>query len=267
MKSVFSILILAVLCCSPALAKTKKSAPVSTATSGDATFFEKSKNTAAEALDYVKEKSAQAVETAEVKTNESVEKRKKYDYGANLIYSPIDLVIPSKYGASVYMASEDKNSQYELQLLRGSYSVSLLSVDFGKIVDQRISLLKRNYSQSGNFNWYYGLSYITFEGTLGATILSTLPPGSSIKSSELIDVQTLGLDIGFGHRWYFENNLSISVDWLGISQPVVTLKKEAAFLNSSSSSQTDVDNVKKSMDLFAVIPRLYTLKVSLGYNF
>jgi hypothetical protein len=82
-------------------------------------------------------------------------------------------------------------------------------------------------------------------------------------NADLIDVQTLGLDLGFGHRWYFENNFSFSIDWLGISQPLVTLKKEAAFLSSSSSSQTDVDNVQKSMDLFAVIPRLYTLKVQL----
>jgi hypothetical protein len=266
MNSIVSILILAALSVSPAIAKTKKSTPVSTASSSDATFFEKSKNTAAEAMDYVKEKSVEAAEKAEVKTNESVEKRKNYDYGAHLIYSPIDLVIPGKYGASVYMASEDKNSQYELQWVRGSYSLSLLSVDFGKIVDQRISLLKRNFSQSGNFNWYYGLSYITFEGTLGASILNTLPSGQSLNA-DLIDVQTLGLDLGFGHRWYFENNFSFSIDWLGISQPLVTLKKEAAFLSSSSSSQTDVDNVQKSMDLFAVIPRLYTLKVSLGYNF
>lgn len=271
MNSVLSILILTVFSLSPAFAKSKKKTqpptPVAEATSSDATFFEKSKNTASEAIDYVKEKSKEAADIAEAKSNESVEKRKSYNYGVNLIYSPIDLIIPGKYGASFDISSEDKNSQYELQYVRASYALSVLNVDFGKLTDHRFSLLKRKFSDSGNFNWYYGLSYISFQGTLGSSLLSSIAPGNTVPNTDLIDVQSLGLDFGLGHRWYFQNNLSLSVDWFGFTQPLAILKKDAAYLNATSSSQVDKDNVSKMVDILTSFPRLYTLKASLGYNF
>ncbi len=275
MNSVLSILILVAFCFSPAFAKTKKTAPASTpvstsvseASSSDATLFEKSKNTAVEAFDYVKEKSKEAADIAKAKSNESVEKRRSYNYGVNLIYSPIDLIIPGKYGVSFDISSEDKDSQYELQYVRASYALSVMNVDFGKLTDQRFSLLKRNFSDSGNFNWYYGLSYISFQGTIGSSLLSSIAPGNTVPNTDLIDVQSLGLDFGLGHRWYFQNNLSISVDWFGFSQPLAVLKKEAAYLNANSTSQEDKNNVSNTVDFLTSFPRLYTLKVSLGYNF
>jgi hypothetical protein len=237
------------------------------AASEEKSFIEKSKENTQKALDYVSEKGSEAKQVIDSKTSESILKRHNYNYGGHLIYSPIDFIIPGKIGASVYMASDDKNTQYELQYVRGSIPLTLLSVDFGKVTDQRLSLLKRNYSSSGNFNWYYGISYISFDASLGSSILNNIVPSGNVPNSELIEIKSLGLDLGIGNRWYFENGFSFSVDWLGISQPVAVLKKEAAYLQATTSSQTDRDNITKFIDAVAVFPRLYFLKASIGYSF
>jgi hypothetical protein len=235
--------------------------------SSEKTFFEKSKENTLEALDYVKEKGTELKKQSDAKSAESVTLGQKHNSGLNVYYSPIDLIVPGKYGLGFVFSSEDKQSQYELQFIRASYSISALSVDFLKLTDQRLSVLKRNFSSTGNFNWFYGMSYISLEGTLGSSLLSQIVPSSDVENSELVNIKTLGFDLGLGHRWYFKNNFSISADWVGVSQPLIILKKEAAYLNTTTTSSSDKNNVKNGIDAATFLPRFFAVKLSLGYNF
>ena len=211
--------------------------------------------------------SEENIAAAPEKSNSSLENRKKHNYGLNAIFAPIDVLVYGKYGLSFYKATEEKNTQYELQYLKASYAVSIANIDFAKMTDQRLSFFKRNFSDSGNFNWYYGLSYISFDASFGSNVLNNLVPGSNLSEAELVKIQTIGFDFGLGHRWYFDNNMSLSVDWFGVSQPLAILKKEAPYAEAASTSDTDKSNAKSAVDIITFFPRLQALKLSLGYNF
>jgi len=233
----------------------------------DKTIWEKAKEKTSEAADYVQGKSKIAYEKTVELVNESVLKRNVVDYGVLVHYSYLDLIIPSKYGITFSKNSEDRNTQYEIQYLRGSISIPFIVEDLGSMTEQRLSLLKRNFSNTSNFNWFYGISYNKFDISLGVKYLNTLAPGQNVYNYELIDIQTLGLDLGFGHRWYYKNGLTIAVDWAAISQPLALLKKEAPYTEGSNSSNDNKDSVNTALKIISYFPRMSFFKLSLGYSF
>ena len=90
-------------------------------------------------------------------------------------------------------------------------------------------------------------------------------PAQDRPNAEILNIESINLDIGIGNRWYY-NNFSIGVDWVGLSQPVISLKKSAPFVE-----ETTDDDKKDDVDTFLKIgtyfPRLYLLKLNLGYTF
>lgn len=197
--------------------------------------------------------------------NVSAATRATRDYGVYIDYSPIDLIIPNKFGGSFYIANSDKSSQYEIQFLTSTLSASALSVDLASITEQKFSLLNRRFSEGSNFNWFYGLSYATLEAKLGSDYLNTVPANER-PESDMMKIHVVAVDIGIGNRWYFNNGLTLGVDWVGSTIPVSTTKKEQHFTDNST-DQNDVDNVNKFINFAAQIPRVYTLKLQLGYAF
>lgn len=189
------------------------------------------------------------------------------NYGLFLIYSPIDLLIPGKVGGSFYFSSEDRMNQYEISYLRASLSINqtIGDANVASMTEQKITFLNRHLSNHSGFNWFYGLSYATLESRLGKEYINSLPPGTT-HDPDLLQVDVLALDIGFGNRWYFDSGITLGVDWLGVTQPLATLKKKESFTDQTS-SQSDKDDVEKFINIMTSFPRLYTLKVQLGYSF
>lgn len=231
------------------------------------TLWEKTKEKTSQAVDYVQDKSKLAYEKTMALGNESIQKRNSIDYAFLAHYSYLDLVIPGKYGLTFSMNSADRTAQYEIQYLRGSVSVPFVIQDLGSMTEQRLSFLKRNFSSTSNFNWFYGISYNKFDIELGPKYLGSLAPGQNIANYKLMNIETLGFDLGLGHRWYYKNGFTIAVDWAAISQPLALLKREAPYTEASNTSQDNQDNADKALKVISYFPRFSFLKFTLGYSF
>ncbi len=217
------------------------------------------------ATDQFKKDIDDSVKKADQALTESAAVRLNKNYGVLFTYSPMDLLIPSKFGGSFYFASADKLNQYEFQFLTSTISAGGYSVDIASMTEQKFSFLNRSFSQDSNFNFYYGLSYATLEAKLGSDYLNSVPLNER-PSADMMKIHVLALDLGIGNRWYFDNGLNIGVDWIGITQPITSLKKEQHFTDYSSNPD-DKDNVDKFLTIAAVLPRVYLLKLQLGYSF
>lgn len=195
---------------------------------------------------------------------ETLEAKKNSDYFALVNYSPIDLLIPSKLGLTVgYIVSEEKT--WEFEYLRGSISVPFIVEDLGKMTDERYSVIARSYSAGNSFNFSYGLSYYDFSLHLGDKLLNRVT-GGTYPSIDLVEIQSLGFNLGLGNRWTIDKNITLGVDWISWSQPVYVLNKKSSFLDYASNQQ-DKDDVDKAMKLISYLPRLAILKIQLGVSF
>ncbi len=215
--------------------------------------------------DHIQKQVNDSVKKADQALTESAAIRLTKDYGVLLTYSPMDFIIPNKIGGSLYFTSEDKLNQYEFQFLTSTLSAGGYSVDIASMTEQKFSFLNRNFSQDSNFNFYYGLSYVTLEAQLGSDYLSSVPANER-PNADMMKIHVLALDLGIGNRWYFDNGLILGADWIGVTQPITSLKKEQHFTDYSS-NQSDKDDIDKFLNLATFLPRIYVLKLQLGYSF
>lgn len=196
--------------------------------------------------------------------SETRERREKADYFALANYSPLDLLIPSKYGFTLgYIESADKT--WEFEYLRGSISVPFIVEDLGKMTDERLSVIGRSYFGGNSFHVSYGLSYFDFSLHLGDKLLNRVT-GGSYPSIDLVEIQSLGFNLAVGNRWSFNRNVTFGVDWISWAQPVYVMNKKSAFLDYASNQQ-DKDDVDKATKLISHFPRLAFLKLQLGILF
>lgn len=245
-----------------AQAQTKTTTKTTTKMTTTTTTTEKTEEPSA--TDTIKRHVDDSLKTANQVLTESADLRTTKDYGLFLNYSPIDLIIPSKIGGSFYIASADKMNQYEFQFLTSTLAISS-SVDIASMTEQKFSVFNRNFYQGSNFNWYYGVSYATLEAKLGSEYMNSIPPSQRIDS-EMMKIHVVALDIGVGNRWYFENGVNFGVDWIGASQPIATVKKDQHFTDYTT-NQNDKDDLEKFLSLMTSLPRIYLLKLQLGYSF
>lgn len=180
-----------------------------------------------------------------------------------LNYSPIDLIIPNKYGATLGL-TQSVDQTWEFEYLRGSVTVPFVVKDLGGMTDQRYSLIGRSYLGTNSFNISYGLTYFDFAITLGNEYLSQV--SGNIPSVELIDLESIGFNLGIGNRWIFDNHISFGIDWIAWSQPVIVTKKSSAFLEYASEGSQKSD-VNAALDLISYMPRFTFFKIQLGLTF
>ena len=149
------------------------------------------------------------------------------DYFALANYSPIDLLIPSKYGFTLgYINNADKT--WEFEYLRGSISVPFIIEDLGKMTDERFSVIGRSYFGSNSFNFSYGISYFDFSLHLGDKLLSRVT-GGNYPSIDLVEVQSVGFNLAIGNRWSLNRNVTFGIDWISWAQPVYVLNQKSTF--------------------------------------
>lgn len=190
--------------------------------------------------------------------------REKANYFALLNYSPVDLLIPGKYGLTLGLI-QSPNVTWEFEYLKGSLSVPLVITNLGNMTDQRISVIRRSYDERNSLNFSYGLSYFDFSIHLGDKLLSNLS-GGNYPSVDLVAVQALGLNVGIGNRWTFKRNITFGVDWFSLAQPFFVTSKNAPFLDHSS-NQEDKDSVDNAVKVISSLPRLVFFKIQLGILF
>ncbi|MGZ3768020.1 MAG: hypothetical protein ACXVCP_05245 [Bdellovibrio sp.] len=178
-------------------------------------------------------------------------------------YSPLDLLIPSKYGVSLGLIV-DADRTWEFEYLKGSFSVPFVVEDLGEMTDERYSLIRRFYFGGNSFNFSYGLSYFDFSVHLGNKFLNQV--NANYPSVDLVQVDALGFNLAIGNRWTFDHNITLGVDWVSWAQPVFTTNKKSAFLDSSASQQ-DKENVDKALKTITYFPRLSFLKLQIGILF
>ena len=235
-------------------------APTTPAPQKEETILEKAGDTAEKAT----EATQQAVKDIKESTAETRASRENFNYFGYVTYSPLDLIIPSKIGATIGL-NGNADSTWELEYLKGSISVPFLVKDLGKMSDERISIIRRSYLGTNSFNFSYGLSYYDFTLHLGDALLSRMTYGK-YPSIDLVEIQSLGFNIGIGNRWTFAKNISFGVDWISWSQPVYTISRKSEFLKYATNQQDRAD-VDKGLRAIAYFPRLTLLKLQLGVTF
>lgn len=217
-----------------------------------------------EILDQTKKVAEDTANQLNETLNQTRLRREQADYFVFANYSPIDLLIPGKSGLS-FGGIRDVDHSWEFEYLSGSISVPFLIKDLGKMTDKRFSYIKRSYFGGNSFNFNYGLSYFDFSLMLGDELLNRIS-GGTYPSLDLVEVQSLGFNIGIGNRWVFNKNISFGIDWLSWSQPIYTLKSKSVFLDYASNPD-DKEDVENGLKTITYFPRLTILKLQLGILF
>lgn len=227
-----------------------------------AAAFSADKETLLEQADQKIQSAAEGVKSA---LDEAKTRRENSGYFVLGNYAPLDLLIPSKLGASAGFVREGGRTTWELEFLRGSISVPFLIKDLGEMTDTRISLIGRSYGGRNSFNFNYGLSYFDFSMTLGNQLLNRVS-GGAYPALDLVRIQALGFHLGLGNRWVFQKNFTFGVDWITWDQPVFVTNRQSAFLNANA-NPGDKQDVETAMNLISYFPRLGFLKLQLGLSF
>jgi len=183
---------------------------------------------------------------------------------ASLVLSPFDMWIPLKYGFSVtYMANESVD--YEFEYVRGSFGFEFLEEDLGTVTEQRASLLTRIFPND-TFNYFAGLNYNYTEVDLRTSFTDTVPAGSSDEDFTLLQLGTLGVTLGVGHRWRTTSGVDIGVDWLQIQMPLIRLTQYSPFIDLSGDAEKS-DAVAETIRRMRDSPRFTALKFQAGISF
>lgn len=188
-------------------------------------------------------------------------KRKRWTITGN--YSTIDMLMPSKWGAS--LAYNEPTVSYELEYMRGALGLAWLGLDIGGITEQRFTLLLRSFSGRESFNFSYGVSYTDFVAKLGNRYLSTVT-ANNISEAELFKVSNLSLVWGLGNRWQLSNGFTFGADWFGLHIPVAALEGNTSYIDLTTDDDNR-DDLKLVRNLIEKIPRLVVLKFQLGMSF
>lgn len=190
-------------------------------------------------------------------------KRDLFQHSLLLNFSPFDLWIPYKYGAS-YAYNHSSTKTFEIEYLTRSLSSPVLFDDLGSITDSRLTLMLRKFGTDSSFNHFYGINLSTLTVKLGPAFLSTV--SSNPSDFDLVKIQTLGITYGFGNRWSVWKDYNISIDWLTFNLPIFTTQSDLGFL-SKSNSASKKDDVEDVVNIFKKLPSLAALKLQIGVSF
>jgi hypothetical protein len=137
----------------------------------------------------------------------------------------------------------------------------LIGVDIGSIRERRFTLLGKRYF-GNSFHIQLGPYLNDFEAGVGSDILDNL--GAGARSS--FGVEGLGLALGMGNQWQWQNGLSLGLDWLRLNVPVKETKVESRVL-ADVTNRKDAKEIKDAIRKFNYIPTFVILGIKLGYTF
>lgn len=181
---------------------------------------------------------------------------------AGINYSPFDLFVPSKFGATAGWKLNPK-SAIELEYLRSSLSVPFLFEALGGMTDHRLSLIMRNRFKNGSFNYFYGLAYHMFDVRVGNELISRAIPHAA--DFDELTLNSLGVVLGIGNRWEIYDSVQLGVDWISWSQPILETSRKTEFLNYVA--ERDRGRIEDVLDFVDGFPRFAAAKLYLGMLF
>lgn len=181
---------------------------------------------------------------------------------AGINYSPFDLFVPSKFGATAGWKLNTK-STIELEYLRSSLSVPFLFEALGGMTDHRLSLIMRNRFKNGSFNYFYGLAYHMFDVRVGNELVSRAVPHAA--DFDELTLNSLGVVLGIGNRWEIYDSVQLGVDWISWSQPILEVSRKTEFLNYVA--ERDRGRIEDVLDFVDGFPRFAAVKLYLGMLF
>ncbi len=177
-------------------------------------------------------------------------------------YSPIDFLVPGKFGVSVGYSNQPDRI-YELEILSGRFTPFLVS-DLGAFGDRRISLLYRSFGSRNSFNYQFGVSHLLtnlqFGNRLYNKVIGAYPYG------EAFEIQSIGLQFGIGNEWIFSQKylIPLRVDWISIIQPVYALKQDAHILDYLTDVPTR-ESINTALTIAKWTPRFVFFKIQAGF--
>lgn len=185
-----------------------------------------------------------------------------YPYGVHGTLT-LGYIAPIKYGLG-FTYAKDPNWIWDLSYIKGGLGFGVAGLDFGGFDESLLTLTGRYYPRSGTFNWIIGLSRHAYRVYLGNDFVARMTGGPG--TSDLLRVQTLGLQLGLGNRFTFREQFWLSIDWLTLNIPVTTLLREGPSYDAYTSSN-DRRLVNDALKLMESLWTATFLKTSIGYSF
>lgn len=180
------------------------------------------------------------------------------------ILSPFDMWVPLKYGFSVtYIANE--LIDYEFEYVRGTYGFDFLGEDLGEVTEQRAQLLTRVFPNE-TFNYFAGVNYDYTEVELHPNFTQTVSATSTSDDFTIVELGTLGVTLGLGHRWRTTTGIEIGVDWIQLQMPLLRLVQYSPFIDLSNDADKS-DSVAETVRRVRDNPRFTALKFQAGISF
>ena len=189
-----------------------------------------------------------------------------------LQYAPIDLLLPSKWGAA--LQGEFAGESIELDYSSATVKAPWVLKDLGSMSESRIQLttvrpIGRAATALYGWNFQWGLTYNIFKIKLGDSLLSRLS-GGLYPNVDVVDLQTLGLVGAVGYRRLFGSvekaHWGWGIDLFSWSQPLITMRSSSPFLDSVTNTD-DREAVEQAMRLIRLFPRWTLGRVSVTYRF
>jgi len=226
----------------------------------DKSTWEKVKEGTAKTFEYTKEKVHEAGGAmAATRTNRAAT---KWTFSGH--YSFFETWVLTKYGMTVAY-NRSPSSTYEFEFAKGSVGFGVFGLDIAKLEEQRLALRWRTYCQRNTFNMNYGIYYNKLSARLGSELLDSVSGGPK-TSVELLELSTVGVSWGLGHRWQTKGGFIWGADWLTIHMPVFVVKESTPYMdaNVSQSDRNAADDTWRELKRF---PEFAVIKAQLGFSF
>lgn len=188
--------------------------------------------------------------------------RALHSWYAGLESSIFDLVIPNKLGV-VAGWQKAMGHAYEFEYLKGSVGLPGPLEKFGNVTEDRFTWIRRSYFHTNSFNLFYGLHFNRFESHVGGAILNRVTGGQSV---DLLALESWGSTIGIGNRWVAGERVSLGIDWITYSQPLIVTRSQSDLFNAANDS-SDSNDLKSGFNYVKNFPRISIFKVQLGFLF
>jgi hypothetical protein len=149
----------------------------------------------------------------------------------------------------------------EIEWSRGSYGIGAFGFDAARVTENRYSLIARRYV-GNSFHFIMGGFKSDLHGELGDSMLKKMTD----TSVDDFRVQGVGVALGLGNRWQWNNGLTLGVDWFRLNVPLIYKKVDNGVLDGISDSN-DLSIVKDSIQKVKNLPTIVLFGLHLGYSF
>ncbi len=153
----------------------------------------------------------------------------------------------------------NKKWSAEAEWSRGYFGTGIVGYDLASVSENRFSLVARKYV-GNSLNLIFGGFKNDFHAKLGSELLDDTTGVNDFR------VQGLGLAVGIGNRWQWQNGFTFGVEWFRMNVPLFDKKVDSEVLDNIT-DKNDIAAVKNAIDKVKNVPTFVLLGINLGYTF